>query len=135
MDLTYKYGHRSPLAGPYRPGNYTDHRRFVKKIIPTWTDGLHPVQLELVSAILDGQDIFCCTATGDVKSAALAVPGLFLLEYNARPDGYPGGLPTRKRPIGLVITPSKGLANNMAHFLPFSHVARSSLSRFSNRQN
>ena len=107
----------------------------VKKIIPTWMDGLHPVQLELVSAILDGQDILCCTATGDGKSAAFAVPALVLLEYNAHPDAYPAGLPTRKRPIGVVITPTKELANNIVHFLPFSHVARSPLSRFSNCQN
>ena len=109
----------------------------VKKIIPTWMDGLHPVQLELVSAILDGQDqdILCCTATCDGKSAAFAVPALVLLEYNAHSDAYPAGLPTRKRPIGVVITPAKGLANNIVHFLPFSHVARSPLSRFSNCQN
>ena len=29
----------------------------VKKIIPLWTNGLHTVQLKLISAILDGQDI------------------------------------------------------------------------------
>ena len=87
----------------------------------TWTDGLHPVQLELVSGILDGQDILCCA--------------LVLLECNAHPDAYPAGLPTRKRPIGVVITPTKGLANNIVHFLPFSHVARSPLSRFLNCQN
>ena len=104
----------------------------VKKLIPTWMDGLHLVQLELVSAILDGQDILCCTATGDGKSAAFAVPALVLLEYNAHPDAYPAGLPTRKRPIGVVITPTKGLANKIVHFLPFSHVARSPLSRFLN---
>ena len=107
----------------------------VKKLIPTWMDGLHPVQLELVSAILDGQDILCCTATGDGKSAAFAVPALVLLEYNAHPDAYPAGLPTRKRPIGVVITPTKGLANNIVHFPPFSHVARSPLSRYLNCQN
>ena len=66
----------------------------VKKIIPTWMDGLHLVQLKLVSAILDGQDILCCTATGDRKSAAFAIPGLILVEYNAHPDAYPAGLPT-----------------------------------------
>jgi hypothetical protein len=26
-------------------------------------DSLHAVQLELVSAILDGKDVLCCTAT------------------------------------------------------------------------
>ena len=67
-------------------------QNIVKKIIPTWTDGLHPVQLELVSAILDGQDILCCTATGNGKSAAFAVPGLVLLKYNAHLDTYPARL-------------------------------------------
>jgi len=107
----------------------------VKTIIPTWRDGLHPVQLELVSAILDGQDILCCTATGDGKSAAFAIPGLILVEYNAHPDAYPAGLPTRKRPIGVVITPTKGLANNIVHFSWIFHVSCSRLSRFSNCQN
>ena len=107
----------------------------IVKIISTWTDGLPPVQLELVSAILDGQDILCCPATGDGISAAFAVPALVLLEYNAHPDAYPAGLPTRKRPIGVVITPTNGLANNIVRFLPFSHVARSPLSRFSSCQN
>jgi len=66
----------------------------VKMIIPTWRDGLHLVQLELVSSILYGQDILCCTATGDGKSAAFAIPHLILTEYNAHLDAYPAGLPT-----------------------------------------
>jgi len=94
----------------------------VRMIIPTWRDGLHPVQLKLVSSILDGQDIFCCTATGDRKSAAFAIPGLILAKYNAHPDAYPARLPTQKRPIGVVITPTKGLANNIVHFPCFFHV-------------
>ena len=40
-----------------------------------------------------------------------------------------------KRSIGVVITPTKGLANNIVHFLPFSHVVRSPHSRYSNCQN
>jgi superfamily II DNA helicase RecQ len=75
----------------------------VKTLIPAWRDGLHPLQLELISTILDGQDILCCTATGAGKSAAFAIPGLVLNEYNAHPDAYPAGLPTRKRPIGVVM--------------------------------
>jgi len=54
----------------------------VKKLIPKWTNRLHEVQLDLVSAILDGKDVLCCTATGDGKSAAFSVPTLVLLEYN-----------------------------------------------------
>jgi len=92
----------------------------VKKRIPTWPNGLHLVQSELVSTILDGQDILCCTATGHGKSAAFAVPCLVLAEYNAHPELYPPGLPTRKRPIGVVITPTKGLASNtVCFFLSF----------------
>ena len=106
----------------------------VKKVIPTWTDGLHQVQLKLVSAVLDGRNILCCTATGDGKSAAFTIPGL-VLKCNAHPDTYPAGLPTRKRTIDVVIIPKKGLANNIVRFLPFSYVARSPLSRFSNCQN
>jgi superfamily II DNA/RNA helicase len=91
----------------------------VKTLIPTWTDGLHSVQLELISTILDGQDILCCTATGDGKSAAFSIPCLVLMEYNEHPNQYPAGLPTRKRPIGVVITPTKGLANNIVPFSLF----------------
>ena len=40
----------------------------VKKLIPEWMNGLLAVQLELVSAILDGQDVLCCTATGAWRS-------------------------------------------------------------------
>jgi len=89
----------------------------VKKIVPAWTNGLHPIQLELVSGILDGRDILCCTATGDGKSAAFAIPCLVLLEYNKNPQAYPHGLPTRARPIRNVITPTKGLASNTVCFL------------------
>ena len=33
------------------------HNTIVKKLIPNWTNALHVVQLELVSAILDGKDV------------------------------------------------------------------------------
>ena len=66
----------------------------VKTLIPAWSAHYS------ISTILDGQDILCCTATGAGKSAAFAIPGLVLKEYNAHPDAYPAGLPTRKRPIG-----------------------------------
>jgi len=84
----------------------------IKKLIPNWTNGLHAVQLELVSAILDGKSVLCCTATGNRKSAAFSVPTLVLLEYNKHPEAYVVGLPTWKQPIGVVITPTKGLAYN-----------------------
>ena len=55
--------------------------------------------------------------------------------YNAHLDAYPAGLPTQKRPISVIITPTKGLASNIVHFLPFSHVAHSLLFRILNCQN
>jgi superfamily II DNA/RNA helicase len=95
----------------------------VKKVIPGWINGLRPVQEDLVTAILDGDDILCCTATGDGKSAAFSVPILVLREYNANPALYPPGLRTRLSPVGVVVTPTKGLANNIVCGLFFSwHV-------------
>lgn len=76
-------------------------------------NGLHAVQLELISAILDGQDVLCCTATGDGKSAAFSIPFLVLLEYDKLLEVYPAGLPMWTRPVGMVITPTKGLADNI----------------------
>jgi superfamily II DNA/RNA helicase len=78
----------------------------LKKIIPPWANRLHMVQLELISGILNGQDILCCTATGDGKSAAFSIPCLVLLEYNQNPKSYPANLPTCSRPIGVVVTPT-----------------------------
>ncbi|KAF8800199.1 hypothetical protein BYT27DRAFT_7118040 [Phlegmacium glaucopus] len=57
--------------------------------------------------------MLCCTATGDGKSAAFMIPCLVLLEYNNNPEAYPHGLPTRAKPIGILIIPTKGLANNI----------------------
>ena len=85
----------------------------VKNLIPKWTNGLHPVQLEVVSAILDGEDVLCCTATGDGKSAAFSIPTLVLLEYKRTPGTFIAGLPSRDKPIGVVVTPTKGLADNI----------------------
>ncbi|KAJ7301473.1 P-loop containing nucleoside triphosphate hydrolase protein [Mycena albidolilacea] len=88
-------------------------QKIVKKLIPAWKDGLRPVQEDLVFAILDGEDILCCTATGDGKSAAFSVPILALNEYNNNTSLYPAGLPTRLNPVGMVVTPTKGLAANI----------------------
>ncbi|KAJ7690572.1 hypothetical protein B0H14DRAFT_2200433, partial [Mycena olivaceomarginata] len=60
------------------------------------------------------------TATGDGKSAAFSVPILLLNEYNVNPTLYPSGLPTRLKPLGVVVTPTKGLANNIVRSLESS---------------
>lgn len=90
----------------------------VRKVLPQWKDGLRAVQEDLVAPILDGDDILCCTATGDGKSAAFSVPILVLNEYNTNRHLYPAHLPTRLHPVGLVVTPTKGLANNIVRFIP-----------------
>jgi len=108
----------------------------VKKLIPKWMNGLHEVQLDFVSAILDGKDVLCCTATGDGKSAAFSVPTLVLLEYNKHPEAYVAGLPTRKRPIGMVVTPTKGLADNIVRlFVNSCRSAHEFGARFMNFRN
>lgn len=87
----------------------------VKKMIPACKDGLRDFQQELVCPILDGEHVFCCTATGDGKSSAFFIPIIVLTEYNQHPDLYPKGLRTRINPVGIVITPTKGLALNIVN--------------------
>ncbi|THU93169.1 hypothetical protein K435DRAFT_592563, partial [Dendrothele bispora CBS 962.96] len=59
----------------------------------------------------------CITATGDGKSALFAIPIVILREYNTNYHLYPQGLPTRAHPFGIVITPTKGLANTFVYQL------------------
>ncbi|KAJ6548935.1 hypothetical protein B0H19DRAFT_953021 [Mycena capillaripes] len=85
--------------------------KIVKKEIPEWKDGLYPEQHKLIVRVLDGEDIFCCMATGAGKSAIFAVPIIILREMVRNPHLYPD-LPVRALPVGMVITPTKGLAAN-----------------------
>ncbi|KAF8057176.1 P-loop containing nucleoside triphosphate hydrolase protein [Lyophyllum atratum] len=87
-------------------------QRIVKDLIPAWTAGLRDWQLDLVSRILDGEDVLVSTATGDGKSAIFAVPLVVLQEIKDRPLYY-SNLPRRTFPMGIVITPTKGLAANI----------------------
>ncbi|KAJ7164071.1 P-loop containing nucleoside triphosphate hydrolase protein, partial [Mycena filopes] len=84
----------------------------VKKLIPQWKNGLYPAQQKLIVRILDGEDLVCCMATGGGKSALFAVPMVILLEMARNPALYPD-LPTRALPVGIVVTPTKGLAANI----------------------
>ena len=108
----------------------------VRKFILNWTNGLHAIQLELVYAILDGKDLLCCTATGDGKSAPFSIPTLVLLEYNKHLDAYVAGLPTRRRLIGVVVTLTKGLVDNIvrlfAIFCRSAHEFRPRCTSFRN---
>ncbi|KAJ7098441.1 hypothetical protein C8R43DRAFT_1168127 [Mycena crocata] len=88
-------------------------KKCVKKCVPQWKNGLRSIQEDLVCIVLDSEDILCCAATGDGKSAAFSIPIIVLNEYNAHRELYPPGLPTRLNPVGIVVTPTKGLASNI----------------------
>ncbi|KAJ7113607.1 P-loop containing nucleoside triphosphate hydrolase protein, partial [Mycena epipterygia] len=88
----------------------------VAEKIPEWTGGLHEWQVIIVAWILDGEDVLCVTATGDGKSAIFAVPIIVLLEVAQNPAAYPGFV-NQKKPVGLVIAPTKGLATNIVYEL------------------
>ncbi|KAG6913732.1 hypothetical protein DXG01_004675 [Tephrocybe rancida] len=87
-------------------------QHIIKALIPQWKDGLYDWQLDLVSQILDGGDVLISTATGDGKLAVFAAPLIILLEIQERPLYYPN-LPYREFPMGIVISPTKGLASNI----------------------
>lgn len=87
-------------------------QRIVVKLIPAWPNGLYDWQLDLVAPVLDGVDIFGVTATGDGKTVVFGIPILVLLEMNRNSNEYPD-LPYRLKPIGIVVTPTKGLSGNI----------------------
>jgi superfamily II DNA helicase RecQ len=78
-----------------------------------WKDGLRPQQLEIVSLVLDGIDFLYIDATGSGKSCAFSIPIVILNEYNKSPETYGMGYRTKEKPVGLVITPTKGLGYNL----------------------
>ncbi|KAG6824239.1 hypothetical protein H0H92_007585 [Tricholoma furcatifolium] len=84
----------------------------IKLLIPQWKEGLYDWQLDLVSQILDGEDVLVSTATGDGKSAVFAAPLVILLEIQCCPSNYPN-LPYRELPMDIIISPTKGLASNI----------------------
>jgi ATP-dependent helicase YprA (DUF1998 family) len=93
------------------PGRFTIQS--IVKLRTGWKAGLRDYQLTLVSRVLDGEDILFISATGDGKSVAFSIPILVLHEYNSNNQLYFPGLPTRPNPMALVITPTKGLSNNI----------------------
>ncbi|KAF9015921.1 hypothetical protein BDZ89DRAFT_1141828 [Hymenopellis radicata] len=88
----------------------------VVKRIPAWTNGLHERQEGPILLILDRKEVLLCTATGDGKSALFTVPILCHQEVSRHPELYPN-FAVRKLPVGLVVTPTKGLAKNIVKSL------------------
>ncbi len=87
-------------------------KRVVSRRISHWQDGLRDHQQEFIPYILDGNNLLVCTATGDGKSAYFTVPILAHLEVRDHPELYPG-FEAKRKPIGVVITPTIGLASNI----------------------
>ncbi|KIJ91126.1 hypothetical protein K443DRAFT_62537, partial [Laccaria amethystina LaAM-08-1] len=86
------------------------------RITPNWINRLHVVQLGFNSAILDRKSMLCCTATGDGKPATHQQLGNLVSSGNL-PAGSHLVKPSEKQPIRVVITPTKGLADNIVHKL------------------
>ncbi|KAF8202010.1 P-loop containing nucleoside triphosphate hydrolase protein [Mycena galopus ATCC 62051] len=85
--------------------------------IPIWKDGLREQQVQPILHILDGRDVILCTATGDGKSAVFTVPIICHMAVNEAPTDFPKFRGIRARPVGVVITPTKGLARNIVETL------------------
>jgi superfamily II DNA/RNA helicase len=79
----------------------------------SWKDGLTAEQLDLVATILEGGDVLYIAATGSGKSSAFSAPIIVLNEYSNNPGKYREGLRSVSFALGVVITPTKGLANNL----------------------
>jgi superfamily II DNA/RNA helicase len=71
--------------------------KIIKELVPEWDEGLHMWQLDFVVRILDGEDILCCTAMGDGKSALFAAPIIVLQEMARNPGQYLPLPPSRFR--------------------------------------
>ncbi len=87
-------------------------KRAVARRIPQWKDGLRDHQQEFIPYILDGDNLLVCTATGDGKSAYFTAPILAHIDVRDDPDSY-AGFKAKKKPVGVVITPTIGLASNI----------------------
>ena len=91
----------------------------VKLKIPLWTDGLRDYQLDMVSSVLDRNNVLVSLGTGCGKTTGFAIPVLVLREISKNPHLYPN-LRCPKMAVGIVITPTKGLSSDIVHRLVWS---------------
>ncbi|KAE9386074.1 hypothetical protein BT96DRAFT_1006436 [Gymnopus androsaceus JB14] len=111
-DNQYPFTLQSHKADRFFEGNrviITDSQCVFK-----WPEGLREFQLHCIPKILNNNDVFAITATGDRKSALFAIPPLVHLEISQNRNEYPNfNIRIREKPVGIVVTPTKGLANNI----------------------
>ncbi|KAJ8074036.1 hypothetical protein PM082_012327 [Marasmius tenuissimus] len=88
--------------------------QIVSRAISSWSGGLRPFQATAIARILDGEDVLCCTATGGGKSALFMVPILAHLALrNGEIVNGREAWNIREKPVGIVVTPTKGLAGDL----------------------
>ena len=101
-----------------RPEGLSVIQQIVQKVTPQWSAGLQPVQLDAIAKILDGEDLLCSIATGYGKLALFFIPILIHNELHKNKNNY--GKYAEEAcslPVGIVATPTKGLASNMVRLL------------------
>ncbi|KAJ3881411.1 P-loop containing nucleoside triphosphate hydrolase protein [Lentinula edodes] len=91
-------------------------KTIVAQRMPQLPTGLYNYQTKIVLWVLDRQDLLWITATGDGKSMAYTVPILVHQELSQNPDRYPA-FRACKFPVGVVVTPTKGLSQSITKSL------------------
>ncbi|KAL0061594.1 hypothetical protein AAF712_011563 [Marasmius tenuissimus] len=90
----------------------------VSRCIPQWPHGLREYQEKYIPAIMNGDNLLVITATGDGKSAFFCVPIVVHNEISRHPDLYPA-LPRKEHAMGVIVTPTKGLAASIVRDYSF----------------
>jgi superfamily II DNA/RNA helicase len=84
----------------------------VRKRVPEWTGGLKEAQADVIGKVLDGEKVLWVSATGEGKSAAFQIPIIVHEELRQNVELCPG-FKGKEKPVGIVVTPTKGLASNI----------------------
>ncbi|THU89979.1 P-loop containing nucleoside triphosphate hydrolase protein [Dendrothele bispora CBS 962.96] len=89
-------------------------KNIVQKRLPQWPNGLRDYQSKFIPRVLDGEKVFVITATGDGKSTFYDIPPMVHMEIRDNPHLYPP-FQVKKKPVVVVVTPTKGLADSIIH--------------------
>ncbi|KAK0215283.1 hypothetical protein EDD85DRAFT_740146, partial [Armillaria nabsnona] len=103
----------SPMHAWKTPQDLEALKHVVACHILQWKDSLCDQQQEFIPYILNGDNLLVCTATGNRKSAYFTAPILAHIDIHDDPNLY-AGFKAKKRPVGVMIMPTIGLASNIA---------------------